>query len=118
MERRSISSTENPQGLYRRPAIGFPRELPKVFCPQISLQSVYLMTPSNGVVEGEGAQIRLWPSGPLYGSNPRWAPVRISTQKSTCGKRSSRLPPILGGLRRNGSNALVRDVRLRSSKKI
>ena len=40
-----------------------PREWPKVFCPQISLQSVYLMTPSNGVVEGEGAQIRLWPSG-------------------------------------------------------
>jgi hypothetical protein len=63
MERSSISSTENPQGLYRRPAIDFPRELPKVFCPQISLQSVYLMTPSNGVVEGEGAQIRLWPSG-------------------------------------------------------
>ena len=27
------------------------------------------MTPSNGVVEGEGAQIRLWPSGRLSGSN-------------------------------------------------
>ena len=27
------------------------------------------------------------------------------------------MPPILGGLRRNGSNALLRDVRLRSSKK-
>jgi len=63
VERSFISSTENPQGLYRRPAIDFPPELPKVFCPQISLQSVYLMTPRNGVVEGEGAQIRLWPSG-------------------------------------------------------
>ena len=42
---------------------------------------------------------------------------RINTDMSACRKRSSRLPPILGGLRRNGSNALVRDVRLRSCKK-
>lgn len=35
--------------------------------------------------------------------------MRISPVKSACRKRSSRLPPILGGLRRNGSNALVRD---------
>jgi hypothetical protein len=70
MERNSISSTENPQGLYRWPAIDFPRELLKVFCAQISLQSVYLMTPSNGVVEGEGAQIRLWPIGRQPGSYP------------------------------------------------
>ena len=41
----------------------------------------------------------------------------ISTGKLACRERSSRLPPILGGLRRNGSNALVRDARLRSSKK-
>jgi hypothetical protein len=65
--RRGLPS-ENPQGLYRRPAIDFPRELPR-FCPQISLQNVYLMTPSNGVVEGEGTQIRLWPSGQPTGSN-------------------------------------------------
>jgi hypothetical protein len=46
----------------------FPANCPR-FCPQISLQNVYLMTPSNGVVEGEGAQIRLWPSGQPTGSN-------------------------------------------------
>ena len=43
----------------------FPANCPR-FCPQISLQNVYLMTPSNGVVEGEGAQIRLWPSGQQF----------------------------------------------------
>jgi|HubBroStandDraft_4_1064222.scaffolds.fasta_scaffold128664_2 hypothetical protein len=104
MERNSISSTENPQGLYRWPAIDFPRELLKVFCAQISLQSVYLMTPSNGVVEGEGAQIRLWPIGRQQGSYPETGFEEIGARTAL---RTTAFPP--SGLLARDKFRLARD---------